>query len=331
MRTTPETNRLNEFSLIKQYFCSGFPLDSSTLLGAGDDASSVSPPAHAEIIQSIDTQVAGVHFPAQAPAELIAQRALRCAASDLAAMGATPQGFHLALTLPSAEQPWLESFASGLKQASHELNLALLGGDTTRGEQLVISISVQGWIQSNRERDHQISVALLRSGAQAGDDVWLSGPVGAATLALPTILKKPATTDGFAKYYYFPTVHFELGQALLGTANSCIDISDGLLQDAEHIANASHVSFELNLDAVQTVASYEKNREQWWQCLTGGDDYQLLFTLDANSKYIQELRQRFPNLHKIGTVKPKQKEGYIQIAEQYQSLANSHSAGFQHF
>jgi len=179
----------------------------------------VMPPPQHTLVQSIDTQVADVHFPATAPAHLIAQRALRCAASDLAAMGATPQGFFLALTLPrtqhsaSRNKPtsrqhnqqtgqqerldWLEQFADGLRDAAHACQLSLLGGDTTSGNELVVSCLVQGWLPAN-------NTGLLRSGAQPGDQVWVSGELGRGALALPQVLKNPAHSQGFAQHYYFP-------------------------------------------------------------------------------------------------------------------------------
>ena len=116
----------NEFALIRRFFANGYPQSADTLLAVGDDASIVTPPAGVELVQSIDTQVADVHFPAAAPAHLIAARALRCAASDLAAMGATPPGFHLAFTLPDADSDLLEAFAAGLSLPSHHFYAQLI-------------------------------------------------------------------------------------------------------------------------------------------------------------------------------------------------------------
>ena len=291
------STNIGEFEIIRQFFCSDFPSSPDTVIAIGDDASVVTPPANTELVQSIDTQVADVHFPAAAPAHLIAQRALRCAVSDLAAMGASPQGFHLALTLPQSDIDWLKAFSDGLKQAAQQLNIALIGGDTTRGKQLVITVAVQGWIPKNSDGSSQ---ALIRSGAQNGDIICLSGPLGAAALALPHVLKNPADTSGYAQHYYFPQVHLTLGQLLLGKATSCIDISDGLLQDAGHIAYASNVQLQLNADAIMLA-----DPDRPVPCLSGGDDYQLLFTLADTAESAELLTQDFAachGIHKIGRV-----------------------------
>ena len=271
---------LGEFDLINRCFRSGFPTSPDTLTGIGDDASVVRPPVDHTLVQSLDTQVADVHFPAQAPADLIAQRALRCAVSDLAAMGATAQGFFLGLTLPKGETisgitriNWLDAFASGLRDAAHQSGIALLGGDTTSGQQLVISCMVQGWVPGNES-------ALLRSGAQPGDEVWVSGPIGRGALALPLVLKNPSYSQGFAQQYYFPEPRLQLGQALRGIATAAMDISDGLIQDAGHIARASQVRIQLQGEAIPTAVGL--GHPEWLTCLTGGDDYELLFTAPAS-------------------------------------------------
>lgn len=281
------SSAIGEFELIRRCFCSGFPASSQTRTGIGDDASVVMPPPQHTLVQSIDTQVADVHFPATAPAHLIAQRALRCAASDLAAMGATPQGFFLALTLPrkpisqsdqhSAQQErldWLEHFAEGLRDAAHACQLSLLGGDTTSGDELVISCLVQGWLPAN-------NTGLLRSGAQPGDQVWVSGNLGQGALALPQVLKNPAYSQGFAQRYYYPEPRLQAGQALLSMATSAMDISDGLLQDAGHIASASQICMQLQGERIPTAVAV--GHPDWPTCLTGGDDYELLFTAPADA------------------------------------------------
>jgi thiamine-monophosphate kinase len=311
----------NEFALIRRYFAEGYPHSTNTVLAVGDDASIVAPPAGAGLVPSIDTQGADVHFPATAPAHLIAARALRCAASDLAAMGAKPQGFHLALTLPDAHTDWLQDFATGLRQHAHQLDLQLLGGDTTRGQQLVISISVQGWVTSG--------TALRRDGAQAGDQLWLSGPIGAAALVLPDVLKTPANCDGWASGYYFPTVHTKLGMALRDIATSCLDISDGLVQDAAHIARASGVNIIIDADKVHTAVNHSDPR--WPLCFSGGDDYQLLFSVgQQHANAMQSLQQRFNAVHCIGKVQTAQGTPTVFLIKNGQPL-DIECPGFQHF
>ncbi|MFP6790164.1 MAG: thiamine-phosphate kinase [Thalassolituus sp.] len=257
-----------EFDLIRRYFADGYPQCENIRLGNGDDASVIALPADMDLAQSIDTQVADVHFPAKAPAHLIAGRALRCAVSDLAAMGAWPQGFHLALTLPNADEEWLADFANGLRQTAHELGIGLLGGDTTSGPTTVITIAVQGLLPQNER--------LIRSGAEAGDDIWLTGNLGAATLALDTVINEPARQTEFTQAYYHPQVHIAFGQLLLTVASACLDISDGLLQDATHIAKQSNVT--MHIEAAWIPTAVPMSNSNWSRCLTGGDDYQLLFT-----------------------------------------------------
>ena len=175
--------RSSEFDLIRDCFSTGYPAASDLLLGIGDDCSLITPPADMELAQSIDTQVAGVHFPADAPPGLIAGRALRCATSDLAAMGAVPQGFHLALTLNNSEDWFLRDLAAGLRLTANTLNMPLLGGDTTYGEHLTITIAVQGWLPRG--------LGLRRDAARPGQDIWLTGKVGGAALTKHTPLTPP--------------------------------------------------------------------------------------------------------------------------------------------
>lgn len=276
-----------EFALIRRFFARGYPLSSDTRKGIGDDASVVQPPAGMQLVQSLDTQVADVHFPASAPAWLIAQRALRCAASDLAAMGASPQGFHLGLTLPTSDPQWLSGFASGLRAAAHECGLALLGGDTTKGPLCVISIAVQGWLPAPQPQ--QLATGLFRHGAAVGDDVWVSGCIGMAALALPQVLANPADHEGLARQYYFPQPRLALGIGLRGLASAAMDISDGLIQDAGHLARASRLDIHLQTDQIPT-ANTEPGSTDWQRCLSGGDDYELLFCAPPSQREpIQQL------------------------------------------
>ncbi len=288
---------MNEFELIKH--CFNWPQNNGDIICAvGDDASIVQVPQGYELVQSIDTQVADVHFPASAPAQLIAQRALRCAISDLAAMGAIPQAFHLALSLPkNTSQQWLESFSSGLRDCASEYSIDLIGGDTTSCPTIVITIQVQGLLPAGK--------ALTRDSAQVGDDIWLSGEIGRSAAALKDILAQPETIienhNDLAAAYYYPQAQIELGKKLTVLANSAMDISDGLLQDAEHIAKASCCS--LNIES-QRIPLNELSIQQFGQsqalqfALSGGDDYQLLFTATADKrKEIETL-----SCYRIGSV-----------------------------
>jgi|TARA_B110001454_G_C12719098_1_gene433929 thiamine-monophosphate kinase len=324
---------LTEFELIKH--CFNWPQNNEHIICAvGDDASIVKVPNGFDLVQSIDTQVADVHFPASAPAQLIAQRALRCAISDLAAMGAKPQAFHLALSLPkNTTQPWLESFSSGLRACADEYNIPLIGGDTTSSPTLIITIQVQGLVPHGK--------ALTRDTAQIGDSIWLSGEIGKSAAALKSILANPQafiknTTDmsdaELATAYYYPHAQIALGQQLIGLATSAMDISDGLLQDASHIAKASNVCLNFNTACIPlnqyAIAEYGKNAALEL-ALSGGDDYQLLFTAPQHAHNILSTM----NCHKVGQVE------IINATTNHQrnwvlldgNPVNNKATGYQHF
>ena len=279
---------LTEFELIKH--CFNWPQNNHSIVCAvGDDASIVEVPSGYQLVQSIDTQVADIHFPATAPAQLIAQRALRCAISDLAAMGAKPQAFHLALSLPkSTSQTWLESFSAGLRACANEYSIDLIGGDTTSSPTLVITIQVQGLVPSRK--------ALTRSNANVGDHLWLSDEIGKSAAALESILANPkafvenrpdVSDSELAAAYYYPQAQIELGQKLIGLASSAMDISDGLLQDASHIAKASDVCLNFtaaDIPISQSAITRYGSAAALEFALCGGDDYQLLFSAPQDAQ-----------------------------------------------
>ncbi len=318
---------LTEFELIKH--CFNWPQNNDDIICAvGDDASIVKVPNGYDLVQSIDTQVADVHFPASAPAQLIAQRALRCAISDLAAMGAKPQAFHLALSLPkNTNQTWLESFSKGLHTCANEYDISLIGGDTTSSPTLVITIQVQGIVPSGS--------ALTRNKAQIGDGIWLSGEIGKSAAALDSILANPSafienTSDShdseLATAYYYPQAQIALGQKLIGIASSAMDISDGLLQDGSHIAKASGVCLNFataDIPINKRAIALHGKEAALELALSGGDDYQLLFTAP------QDAKETLINLgcHCIGQVQEKSSDWLILNG---QPLKNT-IMGYQHF
>ena len=325
---------MNEFQLIKTFFDWADSPEENIVKSIGDDCSIVQVPAGFELVQSIDTQVADVHFPAQAPADLIALRALRCALSDLAAMGAKTQGFHLALSIPKefqhiSFQQWLKDFSKGLKACAQTFNIPLIGGDTTSSTIPVITIQVQGLVPAGK--------ALRRDGAQISDDIWLSGPTGLAAAALEQVLKNPADSSGLAQVYYYPQPQIELGQKLIGLANSALDVSDGLLQDAAHIAKASGLTLDIDSTTIPIQALLNAGISQddsSRHALTGGDDYQLLFTAPSSHfSQIAELNS-LPGaqLVKIGRTKAKEDHAVLLDSKPIDSApADLTSSGYQHF
>ncbi len=271
---------VSEFDLIEQYFAPlARPLDESVLTSTGDDCAVISPPKNTSLCFSIDTMVEGIHFPKAAPPYELACRSLAAAMSDLAAMGARPAFFSLALTLPEANSHWLERFSEGLKVFVDQYKFPLLGGDTTRGP-LTISIQVHGYLTKP---------ALLRSGAQAGDIVAVSGTLGDAGAALDYL---SLANNGYNKLdenqkyllsrYFKPSPRIELGQHLIDYATSCIDISDGLLAEAEHISKKSSVNVFIDsslLPLSPALVAVKGLAHAKHLALSAGDDYELLFTV----------------------------------------------------
>jgi len=289
---------LSEFELISRYF-NQFGLAADPLthegvdLGIGDDGALLSLRHDQQMTVSMDVLVEGVHFPAGADAVMLGERALAVNLSDLAAMGATPLGFTLGLTLPEADADWLAGFSIGLRDSALRHRCPLLGGDTTRGPRQ-IAIGIHGTLPKG--------TALLRSGARVGDDVFVSGVLGRAGLALSLfdkrfdkrldkkLDKKPDTTLVSATAgqtaelitsFYLPQPRLSLGIALRGRASAAQDVSDGVLADLEHIARASRVGIALQaglIPVAPVVAELCEPARALQLALTAGDDYELVFT-----------------------------------------------------
>lgn len=267
---------VTEFALIDRFFA-GLGSGDAVDLSVGDDCAVLRLGTGERIAVSVDTQVVGVHFPEQTLPADIAYRAVSAAASDLAAMGARPLGMTLALTLPAADEQWLSAFCRGLEDAVRDCKLPLVGGDTTRGP-LAVSVQVMGALPQGE--------ALTRSGARVGDAVYVSGTLGDAAAALAALqgLWQPeqAHADYLLDRFHRPRARIALGLELLGRATAAIDISDGLLADAGHIARASGVRLCIEPDLVPLSPALTSRGcndviRQW--ALAGGDDYELCFCL----------------------------------------------------
>ena len=285
---------MGEFDLIERYFkvparvMQG--VNSSVALGIGDDCALLQPAAGMQLAISSDMLVEGRHFLSTVDPYKLGHKALAVNLSDLAACGAKPLAFTLALALPRADEAWLASFSRGLLALAAQHNCALIGGDTTHGP-LNICITVFGEVPK--------ATALLRSGAKPGDDIYVSGTLGDARLALEVFrgnieLPDEAFTAARARMET-PTPRVQLGMALRGIASSAIDVSDGLLGDLSHILRQSGVgalidtSIAINLIAIETTnapAICQFNPQKQLECvlecvLSGGDDYELAFTAPA--------------------------------------------------
>lgn len=266
---------MKEFELIEFYFAQADLAWSNqhVNLGIGDDCAIMNFSSHHQLCVSIDTLVEDVHFPKHATPYDIATRALCVSLSDLAAMAATPVAFTLAITLPDANPQWLKSFTDGLIHVAKKYNCPLIGGDTTRGPNLIITLQVHGIVETGK--------ALTRSQAKVGDKVYVSGDLGDGAGALPMVLAAPQLNTGLAKQYYYPYPKIEFAQAIQSHANSCLDISDGLIQDLNHICKRSSVGMVIDIERIpmssELLSTY--NRQTALQyALTGGDDYQIAYT-----------------------------------------------------
>ena len=273
---------MSEFDLIRTHFARLGTSRDDVILGVGDDCALLRVPAGCELAVSIDTLVAGVHFLPEVNPEALGHKALAVSLSDLAAMGAEPAWATLALTLPadlpSTRPDWVDAFCRGLDALALEQGVALVGGDTTSGP-LAISIQVHGFVPQGQ--------AVRRQGAGPGDLVCVSGTLGDAGLALRAILAGLAPPDGLRARLERPTPRVAAGLALRGQASAMIDCSDGLAADLGHILEASGVGADLRLadlplspDVARAVAA----AGDWALPLASGDDYELCFTLPAQSR-----------------------------------------------
>jgi thiamine-monophosphate kinase len=275
---------LSEFDLIKQYFQRPQHAGRATL-GIGDDCALITPTPGMQTAISSDMLVEGRHFFAGEDPARLGHKALAVNLSDLAAMGARPVGFTLALALPSADRDWLAGFSQGLFALADAFDIELIGGDTTKGP-LNICITVFGEVRPGQ--------ALRRGAAKAGDDIWISGTLGDARLALAAYrleLAQPldaASLQAAAARMHTPSPRVALGVLLAeqGIAHAAIDVSDGLVGDLGHILTLSQLGATLDLDALPAgpVLAKQGAALRRAYCAAGGDDYELCFTAPAASR-----------------------------------------------
>jgi thiamine-monophosphate kinase len=266
---------LSEFDLIKRYFTRPAP---SATLGVGDDAALLCIADGMELAISTDMLVSGTHFFPDVDPSLLGHKTLAVNLSDMAAMGAVPRWATLAVSMPSANESWLKRFSAGFFALADEHGVELIGGDTTRGS-LNLCVTIMGEVPKG--------MALRRSGAQAGDDIWVSGSLGCAALGLAHLKCKITLPEDIRRFCLAallqPQPRIALGLALRGIASSAIDISDGLLADLGHLLESSNTAAEVRYDRLPVsplIASFAKERlELVQQCvLSGGDDYELCFS-----------------------------------------------------
>jgi thiamine-monophosphate kinase len=319
---------LNEFELIERYFRDLGVARSDVRLGVGDDAALLECAPDRLLVAATDTLVEGIHFPQGSAAASIGHRALAVNLSDLAAMGAEPAWALLALTLPRVEERWLEEFSRGFAQLAKGFRVALVGGDTTRGP-LCMTVELLGSVERG--------TALRRAGGTAGDLLFVSGTPGDAAAGLGLeqshLTVQDASDDReLRERFLFPCPRVTLGRRLRDYASACIDVSDGVLADAGKLAHASGCGAVLDYDqlpvspALLRAVGPERAHEL---ALTGGDDYELLFSVPAAraAAMLRELPPEEWTYQRIGALRS---EAGASVVRNGSVIEFSH-CGFDHF
>jgi thiamine-monophosphate kinase len=319
---------LSEFALIDRFFRDCGARRGDALVGVGDDAALLRCAPGRELVAAIDTLVEGVHFPAEAPAASLGHRVLAVNLSDLAAMGAEPAWALLALTLPRSEERWLGEFAESLCTLARAHNVQLVGGDTTSGP-LSATVQVLGFVEPG--------TALLRSGGRAGDALFVTGTPGDAAAGLQLMQSRLAVADAqcaaqLRERFLFPTPRVALGRRLRAYASACIDVSDGLLGDADKLARASGCGAELDYAELPVSAALlracgeARAREL---ALIGGDDYELCFSVPPAriGALLEGLPQAQWGYRRIGALRSVPET----VVRRGQTVMDFSHRGFDHF
>ncbi|WP_417760166.1 thiamine-phosphate kinase [Shewanella sp.] len=318
---------MKEFQLIDHFFNGRGHLRKDVKLGIGDDCALVQPAEHKSIAISCDTLVENVHFLPDMPAQALGYKALAVNLSDLAAMGAEPAWMTLALTLPTADETWLEQFSNGLFEAADYYMISLVGGDTTRGPRS-ITITVNGQIPEGK--------ALTRGGARPGDWIYVTGSLGDSALGLDILQHKRQVHTEHREYlvnrHYHPTPRVLAGQALRGIASSAIDLSDGLYSDIQHVMKASGVGAVIEVEQLplsQAMRDSVDSEAARHYALCGGEDYELLFTVPEAQRGALDVALSHAGVKftKIGQIYAQQKLTLMLAGKEYVPTAS----GFQHF
>ena len=318
---------MSEFELIEHYFCAQQPQAAHVTLGIGDDCALMGTRSGMQLAISTDMLVEGRHFFAGAEPHSLGHKSLAVNLSDLAAMGAEPRALTLALALPVADAAWLHAFSAGLFALANEFDCVLIGGDTTRGP-LNICITVFGEVP--------LGQALRRDAAQVGDDLWVSGSLGDARLALAgcmqTLSLSADQQQQAAMRLHRPTPRVALGLALRNIAHAAIDLSDGLLGDLGHILKRSRVGASLWCDALPLgpVLAMQDQALQYHYALAGGDDYELCFTASPAHRQavIDAAAVAATPVTRIGCIEA---VPGLRIVDQYQTERHFAFQSFDHF
>lgn len=318
---------MNEFELIERHFVRQSVWRDDVVRGIGDDGAVVDMPVGMEQVISADMLLVDVHFPATALPEDIGYKALAVNLSDLAAMGAQPAWFTLCLSMPAYDEQWLAGLSAGLFEMAQQYNMQLIGGDTTRGP-LSIAIQAIGVVPKGQ--------ALLRSSAHPGDGIYLSGAIGDARLGLRCARQDWHIEDKdkahFLRSFNRPQPRVEVGMALREIANAAIDVSDGLAVDIGHILQASGVGATIQLTSLPLSAAYKNHFHEsgWEPALSGGDDYELCFTVPPEKQHALDNVSRKLNrdFYRIGSVTS---GAGLSVMDEQGEPRHFAQQGYQHF
>lgn len=318
---------LSEFDLIKEYFSKQTSGRGDVVLGIGDDCAVLQPPAGMELVVTTDTLVEGIHFDKGVDPEALGHKSLAVNLSDLAAMGAKPAWVTLALTLPESNSDWLQAFSRGFLSLATEHGVALVGGDTTRGP-LTITVTAHGFVEPG--------AVLRRGGARVGDLIYVTGSLGDAALALLVRQGGCSIATGLADLEQRldrPQPRIHAGRSIVGIASAAIDVSDGLISDLGHICEQSGVGARLELEQIPLstpVREYLKRGGRWATVISGGDDYELCFTVPPQrTSLLDEIRSDLDcDLVQVGKIVSYQGVSCI-VADG--TTLDDLGSGYQHF
>ncbi|MDH5353112.1 MAG: thiamine-phosphate kinase [Gammaproteobacteria bacterium] len=313
-----------EFSIIEKYFAGIGSSQWPPELPSGDDAAILEIPEGKQAVMSVDTLIAGVHFPLETSPADIAHKSLAVNLSDLAAMGASPAWFLLSLTIPDTNESWLDSFSASLRKIAEQYRIELVGGDTCHGP-LSITIQVTGLVDKDKY--------ITRSSANPGDLILVSGQIGNAALGLAHLQNRIQLEEKLIvpclEAVNRPTPRLCLTDFLRNFANAAIDLSDGLVGDLKHILDKSKVGASISQDALP-VNEWIVDNDAYEYALSGGDDYELCLTISPGYKdQIMLWNQKNPDcqLHLIGQIT----ESGFYLHTENETIDLSNTKGYQHF
>ncbi|GIU37830.1 thiamine-monophosphate kinase [Shewanella colwelliana] len=318
---------VKEFKVIERFFTQRGQARRDVELNIGDDCALVNPAINKSIAISCDTLVENVHFFADMPAKALGYKSLAVNLSDLAAMGAEPAWMTLAITLPEIDEDWLADFSDGLSEAAQYYGVALVGGDTTRGPKS-ITITINGQVPTGK--------ALTRGGAKNGDWIYVTGTLGDSALGLDILRGKQNIEGEYGEYFiqrhYYPTPRVLAGQALRSLASSAIDLSDGFVSDIGHILKQSGVGAIVDVAQLPLSVAMQASvgsEQALGYALTGGEDYELLFTVPESQRGALEtaLAHSGVSFKQVGQVSTGDKLRLLQDGEPF----SPQNYGFEHF